>query len=90
MRNSAEHKRNFRNSFCDSRTTVVCKAVTLQERGQTDGGRRSLLRNYREETMGIQNVIPFAMLFLYKVSTSVKVNFFSTFVYFNETFTTLT
>jgi hypothetical protein len=54
------------------------------------GGRRSLLWNYQEETMGIQNVIPFAMFFLYKVSTSVKVNFFSTFVYFNETSTTLT
>jgi hypothetical protein len=67
----------------------VCKAVTVQERGQTDGGRRSLLRNHQEETMGIQNVIPFAMFFLYKVSTSVKVNFFPTFVYFNETSPTL-
>jgi hypothetical protein len=68
----------------------VCKAVTLQERGQTDGGRRSLLRNHQQETMGIQNVIPFAMFFLYKVSTSVKVNFFfSTFVHFNETSPTL-
>jgi hypothetical protein len=61
----------------------VCKAAALQERGQTDGGRRGLLQNHQEETTGIQNVFPFAIFFLYKVSTFVKVNFFSTFVYFN-------
>jgi hypothetical protein len=67
----------------------VCKAVAFQERGQTDGGRRGLLWNHQEETMGIQNVIPFAIFFLYKVSTAIKVNFFSTFVYFNYTCPTL-